>query len=243
MRGSAEGRPVSRFETARNKGNRLYARLYADILSGRLRPGEALSETRIAEQHGISRTPVREVFQHLAKEGLLRVVPQIGTFVAPISLTSVNGSQFIREALECRAVRLAADRATRPQLAMLRRQIAQQTQAIRAGDHLAFFALDETMHRTILDIAGHARIWDLIASVKAQLDRVRYLSLEDHAWLVMIFRQHRDIVACIGGHDPKGAEQAMQEHLRTVFAAIARIATVHAAFFEDEQLDLKQDIA
>ena len=99
------------------------------------------------------------------------------------------------------------------------------------------------MHRTILDMAGQPQVWDLIASVKAQLDRVRYLSLEDHAWLAMIFRQHRDIVTCIGDRDPEGAEQAMQEHLRTVFAAIARIATTHAEFFQDEQLDLKQDIA
>jgi DNA-binding GntR family transcriptional regulator len=243
MRAAAELPRVSRFETARTKGNRLYAQLYADILSGRLRPGVLLSETRIAERHGISRTPVREVFQHLAKEGLLRVVPQIGTFVAPISLTSVNSSQFIREALECRAVRLAAERATRTQLAVLRRQIAQQTRAIRAGDHLAFFSLDETMHRTILDIADHPHVWDLIASVKAQLDRVRYLSLEDHAWLAMIYRQHREIVACIADHDPAGAEKAMQEHLRTVFSAIARIATAHPAFFEEDSPESKQDIA
>lgn len=234
---------VNRFETARTKGNRLYARLYDDILSGRLRPGESLSETRVAEQHGISRTPVREVFQHLGKEGLLRVVPQIGTFVAPINLASVKDGQFIREALECRAVRLAAEGATRTQLASLRRQIAQQTQAIQAGDHLKFFSLDEAMHRTILDMAGHAGVWDLIASVKAQLDRVRYLSLEDHAWLAMIFRQHREIVACIADHDSDGAEQAMQEHLRTVFGAIARIAAAHAEFFEQDSPDLKRDIA
>jgi DNA-binding GntR family transcriptional regulator len=234
---------ISRFETARSKGARLYAQLYADILSGRLRPGESLSETRIADQQGISRTPVREVFQRLAKEGLLRVVPQIGTFVAPINLPSVNGSQFIREALECRAVRFAAERATRTQIAELRRQITQQTQAIKSNDHLTFFSLDEVMHQTILDIAGHARVWDLIASVKAQLDRVRYLSLEDHAWLTMIFRQHRDIVACIADHDPPGAEQAMQDHLRTVFDAIARIAEAHAAFFEHEPSQPDRDIA
>jgi GntR family transcriptional regulator, rspAB operon transcriptional repressor len=243
MRSTSELPRLSRFETARAKGNRLYAQLYADILNGRLRPGEPLSETRIADRHGISRTPVREVFQHLAKEGLLRVVPQIGTFVAPISLSSVNSSQFIREALECRAVRLAAERATRAQLAVLRRQIVQQTRAIRAGDHLAFFALDETMHRTILDMADHPRVWDLIASVKAQLDRVRYLSLEDRAWLAMIFRQHREIVTCITDHDPLGAEQAMQQHLRTVFGAIAHIAAAHAEFFEREQPEPKQDIA
>jgi len=236
-------RNVTRFEAARAKGNRLYAQLYADILNGRRRPGESLSETRIAELHGISRTPVREVFQRLAKEGLLRVVPQTGTFVAPINLSSVNASQFIREALECRAVRLAAERVTRPQLAALRRQVAQQAQAIQRDDHLAFFSLDEVMHRTILDVAGQKGVWDLIASVKAQLDRVRYLSLEDHDWLAMIFRQHRDIVARIGKHDPAGAEQAMQEHLRTVFDAIARIAAAHEEFFEQDAPHLKQGIA
>jgi DNA-binding GntR family transcriptional regulator len=233
----------SQFETARTRGNRLYAQIYADILSGRMRPGEALSETRIAEQHGISRTPVREVFQNLAKEGLLRVVPQIGTFVAPINLASVSASQFIREALECRAVRDAAGDASRAQIAALKEQIAAQAKAIRAGDHVAFFGLDETMHRLILDVSGHPGVWDLIASVKAQLDRVRYLSLEEQAWLTMIFRQHRDIVAAIAAHDPVRAESAMQQHLRTAFAAIERIASAHAEFFEDEPVELDEKSA
>jgi GntR family transcriptional regulator, rspAB operon transcriptional repressor len=77
-------------------------------------------------------------------------------------------------------------------------------------------------------------VWDLITSVKAQLDRVRHLSLEDNDWLAMIFRQHREIVRCIADHDAPGAEQAMQTHLRTVFDAIARIAAAHAEFFEQE---------
>jgi GntR family transcriptional regulator, rspAB operon transcriptional repressor len=233
----------SQFETARTRGNRLYARLHSEILTGGLRPGEALSETRVAEQHGMSRTPVREVFQNLAKEGLLRIVPQIGTFIAPINLASVNAGQFIREALECRAVRDAARHASRQQVATLKEQIAAQAKAIRAGDHFAFFALDEIMHRLILEVSGHAGVWDLIASVKAQLDRVRYLSLEEQAWLTMIFRQHREIVAAIAAHDPVQAEGAMQQHLRTVFAAIERIASAHAEFFEDDILELNEKSA
>jgi DNA-binding GntR family transcriptional regulator len=231
------------FETARRRGNRLHTRLYSDILTGRLRPGESLSETRIAEQHGISRTPVREVFQKLAKEGLLRIVPQIGTFVAPINLASVNASQFIREALECRAVRDAASRASRQQVAALKEQIEVQAKAIRTGDHVAFFGLDETMHRLVLETSGHRGVWNLIASVKAQLDRVRYLSLEDQAWLTMIFRQHREIVAAIAARNPARAESAMQEHLRTAFAAVERIASSHAEFFEEETSALDEKSA
>jgi DNA-binding GntR family transcriptional regulator len=234
---------VASFETARSRAARLYAELHADILKGALRPGEVLSEARIGEQWGISRTPVREVFQRLAKEGLLRVVPQIGTFVAPINLSSVNGSQFIREALECRAVRFAAERATRVQIAGLRKLVAQQAQAIKSVDHVAFFSLDEVMHRAILDIAGQPLVWGLIASVKAQLDRVRYLSLEDHSWLTMIFRQHREITGRIADHDAAGAEHAMQQHLRTVFDAIARIAGEHPEFFEQDPSQPAKDIA
>jgi GntR family transcriptional regulator, rspAB operon transcriptional repressor len=231
------------FETARERGSRLYDRLRNDILCGRLRPGEALSESRLAEQHGISRTPVREVIQRLAKENLLAIVPQIGTFVAPIKLSAVTSSQFIREALECRAVRFATELATRPQVEALRQQISRQEQAIAKGNHVAFFLLDDEMHSLILDIAGHPHAWDLIASVKAQLDRVRYLSLEDNRWLKMIYRQHREIVAAIRNHDPLGAEQAMQEHLRTVFDAVERIAQEHAEFFEQEPTTVTQDIA
>jgi GntR family transcriptional regulator, rspAB operon transcriptional repressor len=234
---------VPPFETARERGSRLYERLHNDILCGRLRPGEALSESRLAEQHGISRTPVREVIQRLVKENLLAIVPQVGTFIAPIKLSAVTSSQFIREAIECRAVRFATERATRPQVEALRQQISRQEQAIAKGDHVAFFLLDEQMHSLILDIAGHAHAWDLIASVKAQLDRVRYLSLEDNRWLKMIYRQHRGIVAAIRNHDSLSAEQAMQEHLRTVFDAIERIAQQHAEFFEREPASVTKDIA
>lgn len=231
------------FESARLRGGRLYDRLREDILRGRLLPGEALSEARLAEEHGISRTPVREVIQRLAKENLLAIVPQVGTFVAPIKLSSVTSSQFIREAIECRAVRFATERATRPQVEALRQQVSHQKKAIDSGDRVAFFQFDEKMHALILDIAGHAHAWDLIASVKAQLDRVRHLSLEDKGWPKMIYRQHVDIVGAIRDKDPSGAEQAMQAHLRTVFDAVERIAQEHTQFFEQELPALKQDIA
>ena len=99
------------------------------------------------------------------------------------------------------------------------------------------------MHRLILELSGHPGVWDLIASVKAQLDRVRYLSLEEPAWLTMIFRQHREIIAAIAAHDPTHAEKAMQLHLRTAFAAIERIASAHAEFFEEESPKLDEKSA
>jgi GntR family transcriptional regulator, rspAB operon transcriptional repressor len=225
---------MDRFETARTRSTRLYASLRADIISGRMRPGAGMSETGLAEQHGISRTPVREVLRRLTEEGLLRVVPQIGTFVAPIKLTAVKDSQFIRETLECRAVRLVVETITRDQVKALRAHLDRQGEMIAGGDTAGFFASDEAMHRDLMRMAEHPSVWDLIASVKAQLDRVRHLSLEDTEWLAMIFGQHREIVRCIDARDAVGAEQAMQTHLRTVFGAIERIAAAQGEFFEQE---------
>jgi len=219
-------------ESVQAAGVRLYADLHGDIITGRLRPGASLSETKVAEHYGISRTPVREVFRRLAEEGFLRVVPQVATYVAPINLAAVTDSQFIRETLECRAVSLSAEKASPREIRALRQELKAQEQAIAAGNRARFFASDESMHRTLMSIAGYPAVWDLIGSAKAQLDRVRHLSLERDDWLQMIFGQHESIVDRVAARDVAGAEAAMKEHLRTVFAAVERIAAEHAEFFE-----------
>jgi GntR family transcriptional regulator, rspAB operon transcriptional repressor len=218
------------------QGLNLHAELRRRILTGAVKPREALSETKVAAQFGVSRTPVREVFQRLAEEGLLRIVPQVGTFVAPIRLEAVYDSQFVRETLECRAVSLAAGHATGETLALLRDNLATQARFIAGRDHLAFFGADEEMHRAVMAMAGHPTAWAAIASAKLQLDRLRYLSLESLQWLQMIFAQHREIVALIAARNRKGAETAMREHLRTAFAAIERIARDNREFFEGPTL-------
>lgn len=210
----------------------LYDVLRAKILTAELRPGEALAEMRVAEQFGVSRTPVREVFRRLAEEGFLKIVPQVGTFVAPINLKVVYESQFVRETLECRAVALASDNATPALVRRLREQLRIQSRMISKSNHLGFFASDEAMHRALMDMAGHPMVWDMIASVKTQFDRVRHLSLESRDWLEMIYAEHCEIVAAVAAKDKSRAEELMRAHLRTAFSAIQRIARDHQEFFE-----------
>jgi len=208
--------------------------LHGRIVRGELRPGDALSETRVAESVGLSRTPVREVFWRLAEAGFVRVVPQVGTFVAPINVLAVRDSQFVRETLECRAIGEAAERAGPADVAALRDGLAQQDRAMEARDFAAFFALDEAMHRSLMGIAGHPFAWQVIAGAKAQLDRVRFLSLGEREWPGMIMAQHHELVAALAAHDAIAARQVMTAHLRSAFAAIDRIAATHPDFFEGE---------
>jgi DNA-binding GntR family transcriptional regulator len=201
------------------------------ILSGELLPGHSISEVSYAEQLGVSRTPVREVFRRLADEGLLEIRPQIGTFVAPIPLTAVYDSQFVRETLECRTIRLAVERATPADDLTLRQHLERQRPAVPGGDYLAFFPADDAMHAELIRMAGREAIWTLIQNAKSQLDRVRYLSFESRDWLGRIFEEHEQIIARVIGRDADGAETMMRSHLRTVFAAIERLMATKPYLF------------
>ena len=133
-----------------------------------------------------------------------------------------------------------AQRATAADLAELRQGLSAQAQSMAVRDFQAFFVHDEAMHRKLMDMAGRPFVWTAIAGAKAQLDRVRFLSLEDEAWPEMIMTQHRAFVACVAARDPKGAVQVMTAHLRTAFAAVDRIAASHAEFFEGIAIHLAE---
>jgi GntR family transcriptional regulator, rspAB operon transcriptional repressor len=212
---------------------RLYRDLRERIVSVDLVPGEAVSEGRTAQSYGVSRTPVREAFKRLAEDGFLDVLPQVGTFVARIDLAVVRDNQFVRETLECRLVELAAERIDDRGRAMLRSNIALQRKALADGDRAAFFAADEAMHEAMAVIAGHAGVWQIIDSAKAQLDRIRHLSLASVDRSRLRVTEHRTVVERVIAGDGTGAAEAMRRHLRSIFDAIETIAARHSHYFVD----------
>jgi DNA-binding GntR family transcriptional regulator len=230
MTSSSAGAPVLH-ERRRGASGTAFAWLRQEILSGRMRPGYALSENEIAQRLGVSRTPVREAIIRLESEGLLAVRPQVGTTVAPIDVDAVADVQFLREAIECRTVALAAQRATAADAKDLRAQLKAQARVAARGDHAAFVPLDDRLHQKLLAMAGRPRVWRAIEDAKAQLDRVRFLSLEDPAWLATIHHQHEEIVDRVLARDVTGAVAAMERHLRAVFASIATIAATSPEYF------------
>src|SRR3954454_12640945 len=125
--------PVPRRGGAR-VGLAVYAALRDAIIATELEPGRQVSENEVAEKLGVSRTPVREAVAKLRDDQLVEVVPQLGTFVSRISVAGVDDAQFLREALECSAVRLAAVRVDKDDVATLRALIARQESARDAGD-------------------------------------------------------------------------------------------------------------
>src|SRR3954471_16619006 len=112
---------------------RVYANLRDAIVRADLAPGRQLSENELAASLGVSRTPVREALQRLRDDRLVEIVPQLGTFVSPISTRAVADAQFVREALECAAIRLAAVNAVPADVLALRAILGRQ-EAARDAD-------------------------------------------------------------------------------------------------------------
>src|ERR671938_632674 len=112
----------------------VYATLRDAIIRAELAPGRKLSENELANWLGVSRTPIREALVRLRDERLVAIVPQYGTFVSQISPQAVSDAQFLREALECAAIREAATLATEDDIALLEENLRAQERAEERGD-------------------------------------------------------------------------------------------------------------
>ena len=198
---------------------RIVALLRDDIVKLRLRPGDPVSESEAALRFGVSRQPVREALIRLAQMGLVQVRARKATRVVPISEKAVLDARFIREALEVEIMRKAALAAMPDWADPLTALIESQEAAVAAKDTAQFHALDEAFHRKIAALAAVGCVWDLIDAQKAQLDRVRYLTVGSN--LALSLAEHKAIVAAILAHDGAAAEAVLRTHLGKITAHLA----------------------
>lgn len=214
---------------------RLYQVLRQSVIQMVLAPGQALSEKEIADTFSVSRQPVREAFIRLSEAGLVEVKPQRGTYVVKISQQAVLEARFVREAVEVAVVKLAAEKGIEPAtLTELHDLLERQRRCIEPNDNDRFYRLDEAFHRTLsLGVQQYAA-WKVIEEVRAQLDRVRYLSVPHSTPLDRLVEQHANIVAAIEARDVHQAEQAMSLHLREILVSMPDLIRRFPAMFEEQ---------
>lgn len=235
----AEPIPISSARGAGSVGRnaparlRVYATLRDAIVRAELPPGTQLSENELAEQLGVSRTPIREALGRLRDDRLVTVVPQLGTFVAKISTQAVTDAQFIREALECAAIRPAAERARDDDIAALEENLHSQERARDSGDIDAWYLLDDAYHRALCDLSGHPAVWSVSERAKSHLNRLRRISLTMPDYIPEMIVEHRAVVDAVGRHDPDAAESTLRHHLRMVLREVPRIREQHPEYFEE----------
>jgi GntR family transcriptional regulator, rspAB operon transcriptional repressor len=234
MSSSAGGRlPV---RNGRARGTRaVYPALRDAIVSGQLEPGRQLSENELAERFGVSRTPVREALVRLRDDRLVEIVPQLGTFVSLISEAAVRDAHFIREALECAAIRLAAEHATKADVAMLKGILARQREVSEASDYDRWYALDDEFHAALSGLSGHEVAWLIAQRANGHLNRVRRLSLPQPRYLDEMVAEHGLVVEAVRRNDPDAAEIALRHHLQMVLSALPAIRAEHPDYFGEDE--------
>ena len=205
------------------------------IVTLRLKPGVRLSEQEVAGRFQVSRQPVREAFIRLATSGLVEVHPQRGTFVAKISAEAILDAHFVREAVEMAIARRAAKLASPADLEALEQELQLQRQSGRSNDSALFFDLDEQFHRLLAAIAQRPNAWRAIEEAKAQIDRVRYLTLLEEQRLKRRIEQHQKIVAAIATGRPSEAAAAMKTHLSGLRTSLPRLKEQWADLFDEAE--------
>lgn len=185
------------------------------IVSGELRPGDAINEIAIAAQLGVSRTPVREAVKRISDEGLVNVFAQTGTFVAPISLKEIEEAYMIRSVLEVESAKHAAAKLNSRHAEALEDNIAAHQLAISRGKFTEAIRLDDIFHRTIAEVNDFQMLWRAVDISKAQMDRGRYLAIPKPGYGDVTIAQHRQILKALQRHDSAAAATAMREHLNT----------------------------
>lgn len=210
---------------------RVYLSLRQRIVEMSMLPGARIIERDLAEELGISRTPVHEAVQRLAEEGLVEVVPRSGTFVARIPLEGLDEAMMVRNALESAIIEKAAARATDEGVASLRAILEQQAAAIAASDYRAFHRSDEMFHSTLAELSGYPGVWPIILQAKTQVDRYRQLTLPLQGRMDGVLDEHRAVVEAIAAGDPVKAVRAMREHLDHVLPVLEVTRQLRPEFF------------
>lgn len=217
-----------------NVRSQVYAALRESVITGELSPGARISENELALRYGVSRTPVREAIIQLAEEDLLEVLAQRGTLVSRISVVDVREMQFIRQTLERASLRHAAERMNAEAERALARVLRNQVEAAEAGDTLGWFATDEDFHRTLLEVAGHPKVWSIVGSAKAHLDRVRILSLPEASAFSDLHAEHVSILEHLVEGDADGADRVMAAHLHRALDTLVRLERDRPDYFREQ---------
>lgn len=200
--------------------DRIYGHLREAVLARELDPGSRLSIPRLAVQFGVSRSPVREAVQRLVQDGLATEEPHRGGAVATITADELLPLYEVREMLEGLAARLAAQRATRDELARLHTEQRSHEHAVENGDIRAHVEHDLAFHKLLRQAAGNAELRLALERVQGRVT-IAMLSADYATWPAKAVAEHRSILDAVIAADPDAAESAARAHIVRVRQDIA----------------------
>ena len=214
--------PLRRVERPRSLTAIVLERIRDRIVTGGLRLGEQLSENVLAEQLGVSRTPVREAFLKLEAERLVEIRPQRGTFVFACDRAGARDICQLREVLEAGALRLAMERDRAGLLAGLEANIVTAEKAgLRSSAEYQPF--DHAFHALIVSGSGNAELIEAYAHIAGRVRALRYRLIRTLQQVDGSQQAHRAIAAAVRAGDDAGAEAALRDHMYSAYRSLVAL--------------------
>lgn len=225
----------------------VYQALKKDILCLRLMPGSAISEIETANKYNVSRTPVRDAFKALSAEGLLEVVPHVGTFVSYIDIREISDILFLREVTEQAVLKIISDSYTQTQILKVRLILNQQKQLIEQLNNAdpekqkevgsSFLILDNQFHEALFSMAGKHKIWEMIINTYPQYERFRSLLnvAGKPSSIVKLYKEHCDIIEAVMQKDTDKLCRLVSQHIYGGFSEHADIVLNNSQYFKQIQ--------
>jgi DNA-binding GntR family transcriptional regulator len=192
------------------------------IVSSLMPPGARLTEVTLAARLKVSRTPVREAFAQLEREGLVTVVPRVGVFVREVSERDIEETYAVRAALEALAVELATRHRSAVGAAQLNEVVADMAKALEIADSRAYTKALDRFYLVIMSLANNATLCTMQRSLLSPVRRLRRIAMSQPGRMEASYRQTIRIRDAIVSGDPNGP-QLMREQLEEARTAALEV--------------------
>ncbi|MBN7774123.1 GntR family transcriptional regulator [Clostridium aminobutyricum] len=192
----------------------VYEELKMQILTGKIVPGTRMMEVELAEDMGVSRTPIREAIRKLEKEGLVTIEPRKGAYASQISTEDMVEILEVRQNMEGLAAYFAAIRMTPAQLQVLMEVEESYNKAIEEGNTPDVIRYDSKFHKLIVHSSNNKVLIQMVEQLQEMVLRFRYLYYDDFKRAEKMPEEHQMIVDAIANNNAEAARDAADLHIK-----------------------------
>lgn len=191
----------------------LYLQLQRDILTGKLKNGQKLTEQVICEEYNVSRTPVREALRQLESEGLVENILNRGCFVVGLSLQDFEDMFELRKIYEIQAVKWAIERITEEEMDALDETFEFMEFYTLRNDIDKMLTINEGFHQIIYEASHNRMLQQFCSSYQTYMKYLRKDEEYPDDYLVTVLEEHRQIFKAFIEKDVEAGAEAMERHI------------------------------
>ena len=200
--------------------DQVFEHLETDILSGKYQRGDLLTENRLCEILGVSRTPIREALRRLQQEHLIVEIGK-GSLVLGITEEDLRDIYIIREAIEAKAARMATDSASEEDINELKSALELQEFYLTKQNSEQMRIMDNRFHEILYKISGSHVFYNTLLPLHKKVQKYRKVSLQSQSRANESVAEHREILNAIINRDADAAERLTATHVKNAYNHIA----------------------